>query len=199
MLNYNQARTPNQIFHTQDNAIRKTMGHIKCHDLRLLRERWRIGDSWYIGTDGGLKANIGTTGVTLHNITIDKELCYSMCAETCGLNHLHSTREEIKAIVAAEALIRECNKHCGTSNQKIDFICDNKSALGKIRYKNDKQQEVNPLGTEAELLMELSHIRNENDNIERNFHWVKSHKDEDSEYELSIHDKINQRADSLAT
>jgi len=199
ILNYNQARITRQIFHTQDNAINKTMGHIKCHNLRLLKERWRLGDSWLIGTDGGLKHNIGTTGVTLHNTTIDKELCYSMCAESCGLNHLHSTREEIKAIVAAEAMIRECNKHCGTSHQTIDFICDNKSALGKIRYKNDKQQEVNPLGIEAELLLELSHIRNENDNIVRKFHWVKSHKDDDSEYVLSDYDKINQRADALAT
>ena len=96
-------------------------------------------------------------------------------------------------------MIRECNSHCGTSHQKIEFICDNKSALGKIRYENDKQQDVNPLGTEAELLMELSHIRNENDNIDRNFHWVKSHKNDDSEYVLSDHDKINQRADALAT
>ena len=96
-------------------------------------------------------------------------------------------------------MIRECNDHFGNIPQNIDFICDNKSALGKIRFEGDKQQSVPPLGAEAELLMELTHIREENDNIERKFHWVKSHKDEDEDYILSEHELINQRADDLAT
>ena len=69
---------------------------MKSQNLLLLRERWSMGDNWYVGTDGGLKGNIGTTGATLHNRTICKELCKSMCSESCGLGHIHSTREEIK-------------------------------------------------------------------------------------------------------
>ena len=184
----------------ENKAIRQTLGYVKGHDLALLQERWSKGDDWYIGTDGGLKDNIGTTGVSLYNKTIKRELCYSMSAETCGLNHLHSTREEMKAVVAAEAIINQCNLHFGNKTQRIDFICDNKSAIGKIKYTEDnEQQEVLPLGAEAELLMELNHLRNRNDNVDRKYKWVKSHKDEDKDYVMSSEDKMNQRADDLAT
>ena len=142
---------------------------MKSQDLGLLEERWRLGDNWFIGTDGGLKSNVGTTGITLHNKVLDKELCYSFSAETCGLGHLHSTREEIRAVVAEEAIIKECNEHFGYSMQNIEFICDNKSALSKIKYIEGKQKTVPPLGVKAELLMELSHIRENNDNKSRTF------------------------------
>ena len=189
-----------QIFQSDDKAIGQTLGYVKGHDLTLLKERWGMGDSWYIGTDGGLKDNIGTTGVTLFNKTIQQELCYSMAAETCGLGHLHSTREELKAVVAAEAIIKHCNVHFGHTKQHIEFICDNKSAIGKIKYnEKNQQQTVSPLCTEAELLYELTHLRSENNNIDRNFQWVESHKDDDTAYIMTEQDEMNQRADDLAT
>ena len=145
------------------------------------------------------KKNVGTCGVTLHNKTLDIELCQSMSAENCGLGQLHSTREELRAVIAAEAIIQVCNTQFGTTNQNIEFICDNKSALGKIRYENGKQQEVRPLASEAELLMEIRQLRETSENIERTFHWVKSHQDEDENHILTDHEQINQRADDLAT
>ena len=166
-----------RIFKTKDSALNKNIGYIKSQDLRLLRERWKEGDNWYIGTDGGLKANVGTVGVTLYNRTIKKELCSCMSAEQCGLKQLHSTREEIRAVVAAEAMISECNKHFGYINHKIEYICDSKSALGKIKYEGEKQQVVSPMATEAELLMELTKLREDSNNIDRSFRWVKSHQD----------------------
>ena len=145
------------------------------------------------------KKNVGTCGVTLHNKTLDIELCQSMSAENCGLGQLHSTREELRAVIAAEAIIQVCNTQFGTTNQNIEFICDNKSALGKIRYENGKQQEVRPLASEAELLMEIRQLRETSENIERTFHWVKSHQDEDENHIPTDHEQINQRADDLAT
>ena len=187
------------IFESNDKALNKTMGHVTCQNLRLLRERWSCGDDWYIGTDGGLKDTTGTCGVTMYNKTLKKELCHSMSAEKCGLDQLHSTREEIRDVVAAEGIIGQCNNHFGATEQTIEFVCDNKSALGKIEYEGSEQKKVAPLAAEAELLMELTSLRKCNDNIIRSFKWVKSHRDEEKDHELSIHEQINQRADELAT
>ena len=187
------------IFESNDKALNKTMGHVTCQNLRLLRERWSCGDDWYIGTDGGLKDTTGTCGVTMYNKTLKKELCHSMSAEKCGLDQLHSTREEIRAVVAAEGIIGQCNNHFGATEQTIEFVCDNKSALGKIEYEGSEQKKVAPLAAEAELLMELTSLRKCNDNIIRSFKWVKSHRDEEKDHVLSTHEQINQRADKLAT
>ena len=43
------------LFDINNKALNKTMGYIKSQNLRQLRERWKKGDNWYIGTDGGLK------------------------------------------------------------------------------------------------------------------------------------------------
>ena len=193
-------REVHSIFKHKKEAIKNTLGYVKSQNLNLLRERWTRGDEWVIGTDGGLKSGIGTCGVTLHNRSLDKELCTSMAAEECGHNHLHSTREEIKAVVAAEAIIKECNEYFGCSNQDIKFICDNRSALGAIKCdESGKFKSVDPLGPDSELLMELENIRKGNDNIRREFKWVKSHVDKDRSRCLTEDEKINQRADELAT
>ena len=47
--------------------------------------------------------------------------------------------------------------------------------------------------------MELSHIRENNDNISLTFQWVKSHQDQDDDHTLTKQELINQRADDLAT
>lgn len=193
-------RKNKSIFVCDDKAIQNTMGYVKSRHLQELRERWEEGDSWIMGTDGGLKFGIGTTGVTLHNCTMNKELCLSMSAEECGHDQLHSTREEVRAMVAAEAIISECNLHFGNSQQKIKFICDNKSALGAIKNdENGNHKTVDPLGPDSELLLELNKLRNDNNNISREFQWVKSHVDRDSERMLTEGERINQRADELAT
>ena len=187
-----------KIFRRLETARNNTLDHVMCPDVSLLRERWESGDEWLIGTDGGLKEGIGTCGVTVHNKTLDKELCSSMSAEFCGLGQLHSTREEIRAVLAAEIIISECNYHFGQQMQNIELVCDNKSALTKARYnKNDKQKEVQPLAAEAELLLELTQLRKQNENIQRSFTWVKSHQ-EDAQFTTS-QESINKRADELAT
>ena len=58
-MNHIPELNPKQIFESEDKAISKTMGYMKIQNLRLLRERWSMGDNWYIRTDGGLKGNIG--------------------------------------------------------------------------------------------------------------------------------------------
>ena len=189
-----------EIFYNADKATHRTMGHIQCADMDMLRERWLTGDEWYMGTDGGLKSGLGSCGVTLYNKTEKKEVCCSISAESCGHGQLHSTREELRAVLVAEYIIRGCNMHFGKVEQKIEYICDNKSAIKKIIYKKDNtQQEVDPLAPEAELLMEITHTRKDNDNILRTFRWVKSHQNNNEGQELSEYAKMNERADDLAT
>ena len=199
MMDVITSRSNYNIFKCDDKAINNTMGHVMSQEKNLLRQRWEAGDDWYMGTDGGLKSGIGSCGVTLHNRTLGKELCWAISAEKCGHGHLHSTREEVKAVVAAEAIIKECNDYFGYINQNIKFICDNKSALGKIKVEENKNITRDPLGSDVELLMELDTLRENNNNIERDFQWVKSHGDRDESHILSDHEKINQRADELAT
>jgi len=48
-----------------------------------------------------------------------------------------------------------------------------------------------------ELLMELARLKKENTNITREFKWVKSHQKNASD--LTEYEKVNERADALAT
>ena len=60
-----------------------------------------------------------------------------MSADKCDLNRLHSTREEMRAILNAEVIVNICNECFGKVEQQIEFVCDNKSALRKLNNKAD--------------------------------------------------------------
>ena len=192
------ARINNTIFDMDNKALQKTMGHVKCQNLGRLKNQWREGSEWLMGTDGGLKYGIGTTGVSLHNIVDNREMCSSQSAEKCDFNNLHSTREEVRAALAAEILITECNKHFGKSEQHITLVCDNTSALNKLEHLKEDVGFNSPLAAEMELLMELARMKKENANITREFKWVKSHQKKNAA-DLTEYEKVNERADELAT
>ena len=185
-----------KFFEIKDISLRRTAGYIECTNKRLLEEAWKRGDSWTFGTDGGLKGGIGTGGVTLYNNTFEKEVCISKSAEECSLNSLHSTREEMRAMLVAEIIIMLCNEEFGEVRQKIEFVCDSKGALGKLEKCVDKNKGMYPLDPEGEILMEVDRLRGMSDNISREFTWVRSHQ---KHKDLSKKELINKRADELAT
>ena len=82
------ARFNNTIFDMDNKALKKTMGHVKCQNLGRLKIQWREGSEWLMGTDGGLKYGIGKTGVSLHNIVDNYEMCSSQSAENAILTTL---------------------------------------------------------------------------------------------------------------
>ena len=154
-----------------------------------------------MGTNGGLKRGIGSCGVTMRSTSTEEELIYSYSAEQCKHGYLHSTREEIRAALAAEGIIQIYNELFGSAPQNIRFICDNKSALNDVREARSLRNGGlrDPLGTEAELLYKLDRLRMLNVNIKRSFEWVQSHADDVSENELTVAQRVNNRADQLAT
>ena len=193
-----ERRAQEEIFKPGERSVKATMGFVSCVDMEAVRRKWTKGGRWLVGTDGGLKGNIGTCGVSFYNVELKKELITARSAETCGFRHLHSTREEMKAILSAEYVIRECNRFFGEVEQKVDFICDNKSAL-HTSCCLEKKGIGDAWRQEAELELEMAGIQTENKNIVRRYKWVQSHVDEIDGYELSEEEKINQRADELAT
>ena len=42
-----------------------SVGHVKCNDRGKFTTSWKSGSNIRIGTDGGLKDNLGTTGIVI--------------------------------------------------------------------------------------------------------------------------------------
>ena len=70
-----------------------------------MESTWKKGTELLIGTDGGLKNDIGTTGVVIESCEDPKSNIKAKSAETAPLYNLHSTREELRAILSAEILL----------------------------------------------------------------------------------------------
>ncbi len=120
----------------------ETIGYFHCKSTKKLKELWEKGSKWMIGTDGGLKDGLGTCGVAMFEQGKTEPICTSMSAESCPMNLLHSTREEIKANLAREIIINECSLHFTTrSTNKIKYICDSRSALAKLDNTSSKYKE----------------------------------------------------------
>ena len=71
------------------------------------------GTDLLIGTDGGLKNNIGTTGVVIESREDPKSNIKAKSAEIAPLYNLHSTREEVRDILSAEILLDKMGSICG--------------------------------------------------------------------------------------
>ena len=149
-------------FESDNKAINKTLGFVQCMDFRQLEKKWKAGESWNVSTDGEPQGGIGTCGVSFHCSSLDEELLYSMSAESCVHQQLHSTREELRAVVAAEAMIQICNEMFGFVPQRCHFVCDNKSALAGVKGNSVRERSLrkkDPMAPESDLLWELSKLR----------------------------------------
>ena len=112
--------------------ITSTMGHIKMSNEGKFSQMWKNGGNILVGTDGGLKCNIGTSGVYME-MEEDTAVHYtSISAEVCNHGALHSTREELRAIMSAELLLEKFSKRSGQYDRRVTFVCDSKSALGEV-------------------------------------------------------------------
>lgn len=118
--------------------------------------------------------------------------------EICGgLRLLHSTREELRAILSAEILIDTCNEVFGTGNTNhMEFICDSRSALGSVQLDVAQLKLAIPLKADMEIILEIDRLRRKNDTVNRSYKWVKSHQ---NKKELNADERLNARADQLAT
>ena len=71
----------------------------------------------------------------------DDEICTAKSAEECTLKSLDSTREELRANLAAEILLNQFNEAYGNSSQQtVNYVCDSKSALMKLGADTMKQK-----------------------------------------------------------
>ena len=124
--------------------------------------------------------------------------CTAMSAETCDLNLLHSTREELRGNLAAEILVDTCNEHFGTDGKNaIEYVCDSKSAIITLEKDISKLTMSLPLQAEMEIVLEIERLREKNKDIERKYRWVRSH--QEGKKKLNADEKLNQTADQLAT
>ena len=177
-------------------SLRRTLGHFVCSSVRTLERLWFRGSSWKIATDGGLKGGIGTCGVVMWNVEKNKEICTSMSAESCSLGLLHSTREELRGNLSAEIILDECNEKFGNEgNNTLLYICDSKSAIRHLESDIGKVKSIKPIGPEMDIILEIGRLRAKNDNITRDFKWVRSHQTKI----LDADEMLNDRADNLAT
>ena len=175
-----------------------SVGHVKCNDRGKFATSWKSGSNIRIGTDGGLKNNLGTTGIVIEMEDDTSVKLTAMSAEYCNKGTLHSTREELRAILAAEMIIQRCGDLWGKEcNRKITFICDSKIALSEVEIDSTKWKKRDFMGPEIDLIMSIDALKVENDNIRRIYQWEKAHqKQVDDESEER---RINREADALAT
>ena len=111
---------------------------------------------------------------------------------------LHSTREELRGIMAAEEIISKCGELWGSDiTRSITFICDSKSALFEVDKPIEMFAKRDALGPEMDILMTIDTLKQKNENITRLYQWEKSHQDEDAPQTDSR--RINEIADNLAT
>ena len=130
------------IFVNEEVQLTKTLGFVNCINQRNMEEKWNQGGKWEIGTDGGLKNGIGTSGVVMYVEGEDTEMCTSKGAEECMLNSLDSTREELRANLVAEILLNQFNEAFGDeAHQTVNYICDSKSAMHKLEEENMEKKE----------------------------------------------------------
>ena len=176
-----------------------SVGHLTCKDRRKFATSWKSGSNILVGTDGGLKDNIGTTGVVME-MEDDREVkLTATSAEICNAGTLHSTREELRAILSAEMIINQCGILWGNATERrITFICDSKSALSEVDVQKDKWSDRNFLGPESDLIMSIDALRRENESIHRVYQWEKAHQAQD-ECNENNEKRINREADALAT
>ena len=178
--------------------LAKTLGNVICKSARTVEYLWNGGSTWKCATDGGLKGNIGTCGLVLFNEEEKAELVTAMSAESCGLGLLHSTREELRANLAAEILFDTCNETFGSGEKnEIEFICDSKSAVKTLQQDVEKLRLTSPLQAEMGIVLEIERFRKRNMDIKRKYTWVRSHQEKNKT--LNADEKLNQSADQLAT
>ena len=87
------------------NWAKLSTGNITCYKTRRLESMWENGTDLLIGTDRGLKSDIGTTGIVIESCNDPKNNIKSKSAEMAPLYDLHSTREELRSILSAEILL----------------------------------------------------------------------------------------------
>ena len=98
-------------------------------------EEWK---NLKIETDGVLKDGIGTSGITMEMIDDPESQVNAMGAESCKLRSIHSTREEIWAMLGAEEIIDKRGELWGRNQyRKITFICDRNSAIAEFEKPNN--------------------------------------------------------------
>ena len=66
--------TGRRIFSHIEKSVNRLLEHIVCKDINKMKNSWKKGQEWLIGTDGGLKNNIGTIGVSIKEKSSDNEL-----------------------------------------------------------------------------------------------------------------------------
>ena len=84
--------------------------HCQCNDEGKFATLWKGGSDILIGTDGGLKDNIGTSEVILQMADDTTSNVTAMTAESCSMGTLHFTREELRGILPAEEIISRCGE-----------------------------------------------------------------------------------------
>ena len=180
------------------NWAKLATGNITCYKARRLESMWKNGTDLLIGTDGGLKSNIGTTGVVIESSNDPKANIKAKSAETAPLYNLHSTREELRAILSAEIILDKMGSIWGKKKIDITIVSDSTSALhfvDKTTIPAWKKRDV--MGPEADILMAIDRLKTNNNNIKRTFQWVKSHQSEDEP--MTPFRRVNDIADDLAT
>ena len=195
---YTTATLEHTIFSPTNKAQRTLLDKVHYGDIVAIKKSWETGKDWRIGTDGGLKGGIGTIGVTVTDSITEEELLTVKSAETCGHHHLHSTREELRAQLAAEVIINECGKHWGRDQKRnIQLVCDNRSTVNILKQDIPTTTLMDPHVAEIDIILSINELKRVNENVNRTYSWVSSHQEED-EYE-HVEVRINDRADELAT
>ena len=180
------------IWTNYESSLTRTLGRVDCTDIPRLGRLWSTPNTWIVATDGGLKDGIGTSSVVLYNEGGKEEICTAQSAESCRMNSLDSTREELRGNLMAEILVNQLNDEYGKDvNHLIKFVSDSRNALNKIQKKF-----IHPMEAEYDVTEEIRKLKLSNENIERQYLWVKSHQDKEDK---STEERLNERADHLAT
>ena len=73
----------------------------------MFKRSWKEGNNWLIATDGGLKDKVGYIEVVVTDEQSLQECVTAQSNEECAHGHLHSTREELRAQLAAETILHD--------------------------------------------------------------------------------------------
>ena len=153
-----------------------------------------------VGTDGGLKNEVGTTGVVTEIADDPTVNIKALGAEHCSKKTLQSNREELKGILTAEIILHQCSKLWGGHlTRDVTSICDSKNALKDVEVLKENWKQRDVMKAEAEVAMQIYALR-EGSKLIRDYIWTKGNQIEDEVEDINSNwVRVNNIADALAT
>ena len=119
--------------HKEPEIIQLVDGSLIIMKKSVTDSPWVLG--YFVAADGAW---------TREYVTIKSKLVSARSTKLCVFDHLHSTREKIRALLGSEYLLRWCRQQFGDIFQQISFVYDNRVAICvAVQSKTQQREKMN--------------------------------------------------------